>query len=78
MSTTKMKTRGRPRMTVKQKLHAFLARKDEFTPLPTIYKSLKAKTTGDKACIRGLLNRGCGENGLFVRNQATEGEYRAA
>ncbi len=74
----KAKKRGRRKMTVKQKLHSFLVRNGSFTHLSVIYKRMKAETTIDKAGIRGLLNKGLGKTGLFVRNKKVEGEYKAA
>ena len=74
----KPKKRGRRRMTIKQKLHSFLVRRGGFIHLSVIYKSMKAETTIDKAGIRGLLNKGLGKTGLFVRNKKVEGEYKAA
>lgn len=69
--------RGRPKLTIQEKLLATLDRNDGFVALKTIYKSLKARTIGEQAGIRGVLNRGC-EGGLFKRNRKTQGEYTLA
>lgn len=70
--------RGRPRMTIEERLHGFLKRQGKFTPLSDIYKRMRACTTGEKAGIRGLLNRGCSEKNLFVRSSNEQGRYKAA
>ncbi len=74
----KTKKRGRRRMTVKQKLYSFFVRRGGFIHLSLIYKTMKAETSIAKAGIRGLLNKGLGKTGSFIRNKKVEGEYRAA
>lgn len=73
----KVVSKGRPRATIKEKLQKYLQKNGEFTHLQTIYKYFKATSAGQKAGIRGLLNRGCKDGGIFVRNESNSGEYKA-
>jgi len=62
-------------MTIQERVAATLEKNGGFVALKAIYKSLRARTVGEKAGIRGVLNRGCGKGGVFKRSKDTHGEY---
>lgn len=70
-----MDRRGRRRMTIQERIFSLLGKHKGFVNLKTIYKSLRASTVGDKAGIRGVLNRGCSKGGVFKRSRKAHGEY---
>lgn len=74
----KMNRRGRPKMTIQEKLYSTLEKNKEFVALKALYKILRARTIGDRAGIRGVLNRGCVKGGIFRRNTKSHGEYTLA
>lgn len=70
--------RGRPRKTMKQRLVDLLNRKGDYVQLNELYNRLKADSIGDRAGIRGILNRNVGKDGIFIRGPKRSGMYKAA
>jgi hypothetical protein len=73
-----MSNRGRRKMTIQERLDAFLERQGNFVPLKAIYKFFRAKSVGERAGIRGLLNKDCGKGGRYRRNKKEIGQYTLA
>jgi len=71
----KMSNRGRRKMTIQERLDGFLGRQKGFVPLKAIYKFFRAQSIGEKAGLRGLLNKDCGKGGRYVRNKKLVGQY---
>lgn len=69
--------KGRPKLTMKQHLTSILNKTGDFLSLPEIYNRMGAETIGDKAGIRGILNRSViNKDGEFVRKGRSTGLYK--
>lgn len=84
-NTFKKASRGRPSpnksgvpvLTMKQRLMAILQKTGDYLTLPEIYHKMGATTIGEKAGIRGILNRSASDrNGEFVRKSRSTGLYK--
>lgn len=70
--------KGRPKLTMKQRLTAILTKTGDFLSLPEIYNKMGAQTVGEKAGIRGILNRSIiDKDGEFVRKGRSTGLYKS-
>jgi len=74
---TKAPAKAKKPDSVKAKLIQYLRAARVFRDLKTIYGKLEAKTAGQKAGVRGVLNRNFqNANSLFERNSENRGEYK--
>ena len=71
-----MSNRGRRKMTVQERLDGFLSRQKGFVSLKAIYKFFRAQSVGERAGIRGLLNKGCDKDiHRYKRSKKEIGQY---